>query len=220
MYAVDETHRKGVRRTDAQGRFGFPAMSETSEVVLRVEHEEYAPFFRRGVLAEPLTIRLHGGCVVEGGAQPGDEVVLVGDDASRDTFADERGRFRFGRLPEGRYHLALRVRRKLPKSTRYAYPVVRPVEVRRGPPLDVPLTPLGTAVVRGSVEGTRDVEGAVVELGREGERLGTSVFVHERRFEISGVAAGRWRLGVEGGAPLELEIVEGETREVTLRTGD
>ncbi len=213
----DETHRRLVQHTAADGRFRFPSM--LPGFALRVEHTRFAPFVQREVGTEPLTIRLHGGCVIEGTAAPGDEVVLIGGDRPWETLADDRGRFRFERLPEGEYNVAKRERLALPRMTKYAHPVVRPVKVSRGTPADVELKPLGTATIRGSVAGTQDVEGAIAYL-YGGEQVGLSVFVRGRRFELGGVAAGRYHLIADGCEPLPLDIADGEIREVTVRPKD
>ena len=221
-YALDETYRRHVQRTGTDGRFRFPSMEPG--LTLQVEHPGHAPFLQREVGEEPLTIRLHGGCVVEGTAGPGDEVALIGDDKSRDAVADAKGRFRFEELPEGKYQLAKRLRIEKPPYTRFAYPVVLTVEVTRKRPVDVELIPLGTATVRGTIGGTKDVDGTVVFLSREGDRMLLCVFVHGRGFEFTGVEAGRYRVILPGADPkgpgTEIDLKDGDTREVTLRAGD
>lgn len=213
----DETHRRLVQHTDTDGRFRFSSMVPGPGCVLRVEHPGSAPFVQHEVGSEPLTVRLHAGCVIEGTASPGDEVALLGGDKARDTVADGQGRFRFGQLPEGRYSVAKRIRLVRPPHTKFAYPVVRPVQATRARPVEVELKPLGTATVRGIVGGTRDVEGTIVHFYRDGDQVGRSVFVHDRAFEVSGVEAGRWRLLMEwGGQTMELEISAGESRVVTI----
>jgi len=96
--------------------------------------------------------------------------------------------------------------------------------VTRARPVDVELKSPGTATVRATVGGTKDVEGSVVYFSREGDRMPLSTFVHDRRFELTGIEPGHYRLTVQPGDPrrtgTELEIREGETREITLGTGD
>jgi hypothetical protein len=83
--------------------------------------------------------------------------------------------------------------------------------------VDIELKPLGTATVKGTVEG----KGAeLAYLARDGDRMGASVFVRDGRFEFTGVEAGRYRLFVqpgEYGKSIEVEVADGETREVTVK---
>ncbi|MCK6462129.1 MAG: hypothetical protein L6Q95_19775, partial [Planctomycetes bacterium] len=61
-----------------------------------------------------------------------------------------------------------------------------------------------------------EVEGAIAYL-HGGGQVGLSVFVRGRRFELAGVAAGWYHLIAEGCEPLQLQIADGEIREVTVR---
>lgn len=217
-YAAEETHQRRIQRTGADGKFRFPAAERG--LTLTVEHPGRAPLVRREVGEESLTVRLHAGCVVEGTADAGTEVVLVGDGRTRDAVADAHGRFRFELLPEGKYKLAKRLRLEKPPYTWFAYPVVRPIEVARGRPVEVALTPLGTATVRGTIPGSKDVDGAVLYLSRSGDDMPLCVFVRGRAFEFSGVEAGRYRLALLGAERVEIDVKDGETKEVTFEAAD
>jgi len=222
LWLQGETHRRDVQRTAADGRFRFTAVAPGFN--LSVDHPGHAPLVQPVVEDGPLTIRLHGGCVIEGTATAGDEISLFGDDKSRDAVADERGRFRFERLPEGEYRLARRIRRVEPPRTLFAYPIMRKVEVARGRPVDVELKALGAATVRGRIDGRKGVDGSVVYLVPDDERLRVSVFVSEGTFEFTGVEAGRYRVIAPGADPSgpgpEIDVRDGETQEVTLKAAD
>ena len=56
---------------------------------------------------------------------------------------------------------------------------------------------------------------------RDGDQVRLSTFVRDRAFVFSGVEAGRYRLLMEwGGQTMEIEISQGESREVTVQPPD
>jgi hypothetical protein len=73
--------------------------------------------------------------------------------------------------------------------------------------------------VRGTFEGSKEIDGTVVYLYGDGP-VGHSVFVKDRKFELSGIPAGRYSLIPEGAEAVQIELTGSETREITLRPKD